>query len=27
LMRAADTEAKTRELAGPEESTREQQLP
>jgi indole-3-glycerol phosphate synthase len=27
LMRAADTEAKTRELAGPEESTREQPLP
>ena len=27
LMRAGDTEAKTRELAGPEESTREQQLP
>jgi len=26
-MRAGDTEAKTRELAGPEESTREQQLP
>jgi indole-3-glycerol phosphate synthase len=27
LMRAGDTEAKTRELAGPEDSTREQQLP
>ncbi len=27
LMRATDTEAKTRELAGPEESTREQPLP
>ncbi len=27
LMRAGDTEAKTRELAGPEESTREQPLP
>ncbi len=27
LMRAADAESKTRELAGPDESTREQQLP